>query len=185
VATVFVGLCKLYHDQRKIRNYTKVEKGKQAQILTPTPEMLEAQREETKKEIPFGIRAIESGIEIDGVWISRSNTPVGSSRSSMTGVQFPKSYNSSQPDLHQTMIPGSSRNSSRAPSSFDVAVNAERVNTSDSGPSSPRTRGPPPTDNCTKCGHSSRNRNSSTLQALEGHRGASAASSGKLHARVS
>lgn len=29
-------------------------------------------------EVPFGIRAIESGIEVDGVWISRSNTPVPS-----------------------------------------------------------------------------------------------------------
>ena len=29
-------------------------------------------------EVPFGIRAIESGIEVDGVWISRSNTPAQS-----------------------------------------------------------------------------------------------------------
>lgn len=30
--------------------------------------------------IPFGIRAIESGIEVDGVWISRNNTPAPSIR---------------------------------------------------------------------------------------------------------
>lgn len=29
-------------------------------------------------DVPFGIRAIESGIEVDGVWISRSNTPAQS-----------------------------------------------------------------------------------------------------------
>ena len=29
-------------------------------------------------QVPFGVRAIESGIEVDGVWISRSNTPSGS-----------------------------------------------------------------------------------------------------------
>lgn len=29
-------------------------------------------------EVPFGIRAIESGIEVDGVWVSRSNTPASS-----------------------------------------------------------------------------------------------------------
>ena len=29
-------------------------------------------------EVPFGVRAIESGIEVDGVWISRSNTPAPS-----------------------------------------------------------------------------------------------------------
>jgi hypothetical protein len=183
---VFVGLCKLWYDTRKIRHYTKVQKGKQAAIQEPTPEMLESQREEMKNDIPFGIRAIESGIEVDGVWISRSNTPVGSSRSSMTGIQLPKSHNSSQLDLRQPVIPDSSRNSSRAPSSFDVAVNAERIHTNDSSrPPSPNRRGPP-ADSCTKCGHSdSRNRNSSTLQALEGQMGTSASSSGKLHATIS
>lgn len=30
-------------------------------------------------DIPFGVRAIESGIEVDGVWISRTNTPAPSS----------------------------------------------------------------------------------------------------------
>jgi len=35
-------------------------------------------REERPAEVPFGVRAIESGIEVDGVWISRSNTPASS-----------------------------------------------------------------------------------------------------------
>jgi hypothetical protein len=26
--------------------------------------------------IPFGVRALESGIEVDGIWISRSNSPI-------------------------------------------------------------------------------------------------------------
>ena len=43
--------------------------------------------------IPFGVRAIESGIEVDGVWISRSNTPVSSNpaspASSIFGGQSP------------------------------------------------------------------------------------------------
>ena len=43
--------------------------------------------------IPFGVRAIESGIEVDGVWISRSNTPVSSNpaspTSSIVGDQSP------------------------------------------------------------------------------------------------
>ena len=33
-------------------------------------------RRERKNDVPFGVRAIESGIEVDGVWISRGNTPV-------------------------------------------------------------------------------------------------------------
>ena len=43
--------------------------------------------------IPFGVRAIESGLEVDGVWISRSNTPASSNPaspgSSIIGDQSP------------------------------------------------------------------------------------------------
>ena len=35
-------------------------------------------REGRPADVPFGVRAIESGIEVDGVWISRSNTPASS-----------------------------------------------------------------------------------------------------------
>jgi hypothetical protein len=33
--------------------------------------------------IPFGVRAIESGIEVDGIWVSRSNTPMPESLKSL------------------------------------------------------------------------------------------------------
>lgn len=40
-------------------------------------------------EVPFGIRAIESGIEVEGVWISRSNTPASTRENSVvTFTQF-------------------------------------------------------------------------------------------------
>ncbi|PGH02553.1 hypothetical protein GX51_04580 [Blastomyces parvus] len=39
-----------------------------------TPKMLEAGSD----EIPFGSRAIERGIEVEGIWISNQNTPAGS-----------------------------------------------------------------------------------------------------------
>lgn len=29
-------------------------------------------------DIPFGVRALESGVEVEGIWISRTNTPDGS-----------------------------------------------------------------------------------------------------------
>ncbi|KAF2131744.1 hypothetical protein P153DRAFT_202126 [Dothidotthia symphoricarpi CBS 119687] len=104
--------------------------------------MLEAQpvtrvQSQTTDEIPFGIRAIESGIEVDGVWISRTNTPVGSSRSSiMTESKLPRSFNNSRIELPQMSFQGSSRDSSRAPSSFDRAVSAERLPNDDSRSSS-------------------------------------------------
>ncbi|KAF2182149.1 hypothetical protein K469DRAFT_245556 [Zopfia rhizophila CBS 207.26] len=170
VATVLVGLCKLRYDHYRIRKYSKVEKGKKA----ATPEMLEAQPEEVKDDIPFGIRAIESGIEVDGVWISRSNTPVGSSASSINEVKLPRSHNSSQLELPQPVHGSSSRNSSRAPSSaFDRAVSAERL-PSDSRSSSPgpvnasQARGRPPVASSSRNSSYNLTRNSTTLHALEG-----------------
>ncbi|KAF1841019.1 uncharacterized protein K460DRAFT_380757 [Cucurbitaria berberidis CBS 394.84] len=172
--TIVLGFMKLFVDRRRLSKYTKVDKGKQAQ----TPEMLEAQpvtavSTETKDEIPFGIRAIQSGIEVDGVWISRSNTPVGSSRASIMSDHKPmRSYNNSQLELPQTAKNGSSRGSSRPPSSFDRAVSAERIPTNDydSRSSSPG-RGLAPTQRCSNCSHSI-SRNSATLQALETPRSA-------------
>ncbi|KAF2743118.1 hypothetical protein M011DRAFT_497116 [Sporormia fimetaria CBS 119925] len=167
VITILIGLAKLQYDRVHLRKYAKVEKGKQAQ----TPEMMEAQpiSEEEKEDIPFGIRAIESGIEVDGVWISRSNTPVGSSRSSITDVKLSRSHNNSQLELPKA-IHGSSSRSSLA-SSFDRAVSAERLMTNQSRSSSPghenaRTR--PPVASSSRYSNTNLSRNSATLQALEG-----------------
>lgn len=49
-----------------------------------SPSMVEAQRAHDD-EIPFGIRALESGVEVTGVWISQSNTPAPSSPNSLRG----------------------------------------------------------------------------------------------------
>lgn len=153
--------------------------------------MLEAQpiQEEPKGEdIPFGIRAIESGIEVDGVWISRSNTPVGSSRSSVTEAnsKAARSYSSSQLELPKAVHGSSSRSS--LSSSFDRAVSAERVLTNDSRSSSPgrdnaaSLRGRPPIASSSRYSSSNFQRNSSTLQALEGLDPASP--SGELSSRA-
>jgi hypothetical protein len=165
-------LLKLYYDKYKLRKYSKVDKGKQAQ----TPEMLEAQpvtqvTEDTKDEIPFGIRAIQSGIEVDGVWISQSNTPVGSSRASVMSEKLPRSFNNSQLELPQPVAQGSSRNSSRAPSSFDRAVSAERIPTNESRSSSPGHGQANEGQRCNNCHHHV-SRNSTTLQTLESPRSA-------------
>ncbi|PVH96422.1 hypothetical protein DM02DRAFT_535378 [Periconia macrospinosa] len=172
VATILLGLCKLRYDTLKIRKYSKVDKGKGKKVQTP--EMLEAQTVVPKHDddIPFGIRAIESGIEVDGVWISRSNTPVGSSRSSMSRVDLaqPQSQPQMSSSVHPQPVNASSRASSRPASSFDVAVNAERIRTNDSRDVSPARHG----DHCVNCGHHASARNS-TLHALEGkHMGSSA-----------
>ena len=154
VFTIIIGFIKLTFDKRRLRKYSKVDKGKRAQ----SPEMLEAQpvtqvNEDTKDEIPFGIRAIQSGIEVDGVWISRTNTPVGSSRASIMSEKFPRNMNNSQLELPQPVAQGSSRNSSRAPSSFDRAVSAELLSNTDSRSSSPARGHQHDGPRCSNCNH--------------------------------
>jgi hypothetical protein len=174
-------LCKLQYERRKLRKYDKIEKGKAVQ----TPEMLESQpmaETRTKEDVPFGIRAIESGIEVDGVWISRSNTPVGSSRSSVNDFKIPHSFTSSQIEMPKAIHGSSSRESSRAStmnSAFDRAVSAERIPTNESRSSSPRrgssssSNGRPPLASSSHFANSHFTRNSNTLHALEGVRPAS------------
>lgn len=179
VVTIIGGLCKLKYSHWKIRKYSKVAASKAAQ----TPEMLEAQpptegTKDEKDDVPFGIRAIESGIEVDGVWISRSNTPVPSSASSIYNEPRNRQNRTSpgsdsvELELPQPAHGSSSRASSRAPSSaFDRAVSAEQL---------PDSRPPSPGSGCPTCGrqvvrapqsrYSNPNllRHSSTLNALEG-----------------
>lgn len=48
-------------------------------------------------DIPFGSRAIESGIEVEGIWISNHNTPVPSPRPSGTPIGTPQGTRPSTP----------------------------------------------------------------------------------------
>lgn len=128
VLTIFIGFIKLCFDRRKLKKYSKVDKGKTHQ----TPEMLESQpvtqvTTETKDDVPFGIRAIQSGIEVDGVWISRTNTPVASSRNSIISEKLGRSYNNSQLELPQTAVLSGSTPTSRPGSTFDRNMSTERV----------------------------------------------------------
>lgn len=157
--TILLGFLKVAYNRYRLRKYSKVDKGKQAQ----TPEMLEAQpvtqvSTETKDEVPFGIRAIQSGIEVEGVYISRSNTPVGSSRNSIVTT--------SQLELPKSVLL-SSRESSGAASSFDRAVSAEHLPSYHSRASSPGRGSATP--KCSNCNHTVA-RNSTALQNLEGSR---------------
>jgi hypothetical protein len=128
VGTIGLGLIKLSYDKHRLRKYSNVDKGK----WTQSSKMLEAQpvtevTEETEDEIPFGIRAIQSGIEVDGVWISRGNIPVGSSWASIMSEKIPHSSKTSQFKPSQSMGQGSSRNNLQAPCSFDRIVTAEWI----------------------------------------------------------
>lgn len=173
MVTIIGGLCKLKYSHWKIRKYNKVAATEAAQ----KPEVLEAQQppegvQEEKDEIPFGIRAIESGIEVDGVWISRNNTPVPSSASSICNEPRNRQNGTSPScDSIELELPQPVHGSSSRASSFDRAVSAEQL--PESRPSSPRlstsARGRQAMQT-SQSRYSNPNllRHSSTLNALEG-----------------
>lgn len=76
VGVILLGCLKLVYNHWRLRKYTALAAAKaaQRQDMQHTPSV----RRRKGPDVPFGIRAIESGVEVDGVWISRSNTPAPS-----------------------------------------------------------------------------------------------------------
>ncbi|KXT06412.1 hypothetical protein AC578_6064 [Pseudocercospora eumusae] len=76
VVTILLGCGKLAYTHRKLRKYSAVaEQEKKEQAVARQMSQRQKPDPSHSAHVPFGIRAIESGIEVDGVWISRSNTP--------------------------------------------------------------------------------------------------------------
>ena len=61
----------------RLRKYTAITEARRMHLLEVgrSGNMVQLKGE----EVPFGIRAIESGIEVEGVWVSRQATPIKSS----------------------------------------------------------------------------------------------------------
>ncbi|EPE32496.1 hypothetical protein GLAREA_07630 [Glarea lozoyensis ATCC 20868] len=78
IAAVFViGYVKLLWQNRLVRKQELVDEDKRSRIegLRSSGQIVESQQ---AHDIPFGVRAIQSGIQVDGIWISNTNTPVPS-----------------------------------------------------------------------------------------------------------
>ncbi|KAF4307329.1 hypothetical protein GTA08_BOTSDO05114 [Botryosphaeria dothidea] len=185
VLTIGIGWMKVIHTNRKLKKLSKPVGARADQ----EPQMVEAAaapRRKSGDEVPFGIRAIQSGIEVDGIWISGTNTPVPSSPTQSTHSK-PEASASNSRAMSTLEIPGpavagpssgsSSRPSSRGPpsSNFDRAVSAERVasHSRDSSPGSTasgqraRQHRPPPTA-YSRYSQAGMLRHSATLDTLEG-----------------
>ncbi|TKA69012.1 hypothetical protein B0A55_09138 [Friedmanniomyces simplex] len=158
VVTILLGASKLVYTHWRLRKYTAVaEKEKKEQAIQR--QMSQRRRLD---EVPFGIRALESGIETEGVWVSRPNTPEGHSRESSAGSlalkQYPRSNEEVDIEKQIPRIPPKARSRSpaipgtRLSAHFGRAVSEERVTTShasrDSSPNAAiikgaRSRHPP------------------------------------------
>ena len=73
---IFLGIIKLVYNHWKLRKYTKIAATKAA--FKNEMKHSQSVRRGRARDVPFGIRAIESGVEVDGVWISKTNTPASS-----------------------------------------------------------------------------------------------------------
>ena len=128
----------------RLRKYTVVEERERNEqaVRRQMSQRRRAPGTQRSDEVPFGIRAIESGIEVDGVWVSRGNTPEPASRetsaSSSVWDHIPR--RSSEFDLekqwplrpsvgtHDRSTSMSTSATARPPSSsFDRATSTQRV----------------------------------------------------------
>jgi len=78
IMTVFaIGYGKLLWRNRLVRTQELVDEEKRMRIqeLRKSGQIVESR---TSHDIPFGVRAIQSGIQVDGIWISTSTTPMAS-----------------------------------------------------------------------------------------------------------
>ncbi|KAK6958068.1 hypothetical protein Daesc_000861 [Daldinia eschscholtzii] len=74
IVLVFIaGLIKLWWLSRFLKKHTILDLEKKARQQEMERSGLPLGR---KIDIPFGVRAIQSGIEVDGIWISTPNTPL-------------------------------------------------------------------------------------------------------------
>lgn len=72
VLVFFAGLAKLWWTNRSVRRHELLDEEKNARVSEIEKTGLSMRK---KPEVPFGVRAIQSGIQVDGIWISRPGTP--------------------------------------------------------------------------------------------------------------
>ncbi|CAK7271881.1 hypothetical protein SEPCBS57363_004848 [Sporothrix epigloea] len=98
IAVVFlVALVKLWRTSRQMRRQEVLDEEKRARLAeirkvemaSSTGLTVHGGRKKRAIEIPFGVRAIQTGIEVDGIWISQPTTPSRSSTNSKTGLGVP------------------------------------------------------------------------------------------------
>jgi len=72
-----IGYGKLIWINRIVKKQELVDEEKRMRIqeLRNSGQIIESRK---SHDIPFGVRAIQSGIKVDGIWISQSNTPAAS-----------------------------------------------------------------------------------------------------------
>ncbi|KAI0489540.1 hypothetical protein F4859DRAFT_155308 [Xylaria cf. heliscus] len=88
VAVFFIGWVKLWWMQRLLKKHALLDEEKRVRQMELRKSGIPTGR---RVDIPFGVRAIQSGVEIEGIWISRPVTPMeprSSSKASSTTLNI-------------------------------------------------------------------------------------------------
>ncbi|KPM38076.1 hypothetical protein AK830_g8490 [Neonectria ditissima] len=151
VLVFVVGLLRLWWTNRAMRRLEIIDEEKRARLSTISHCGIDSLG---PLEIPFGIRAIQNGVKVEGIWISRPNTPdfkqtvspttlvghrihssKGKEKSASLGISDSSATNSNSesPHRHYTLPLNLS---CRAPttSSLEVPLSPDVCNPNPSGP---------------------------------------------------
>ncbi|KAG8533267.1 uncharacterized protein KY384_002050 [Bacidia gigantensis] len=82
IVVIALGCLKLTYNHWRLRKYTKIRADRLARRLETQHSA--SVRRGRAKEVPFGVRALEKGVEVEGVWNSKVNTPAPSAPASPT-----------------------------------------------------------------------------------------------------
>ena len=80
---MILGVCRLQYLNLKSKRIMLEDEEKNARLSGVRSTGLRVRRD---NDIPFGVRAIESGIEVDGIWISRPTTPINQASASVSAL---------------------------------------------------------------------------------------------------
>ncbi|KAG4437394.1 hypothetical protein IFR05_007119 [Cadophora sp. M221] len=116
VGVIVIGYAKLLWRNRLVQRQELVDEEKRTRIqqLRNSGQIVESRK---SHDIPFGIRAIQSGIQVDGIWISQTATPIpsqlklghlrGSSSDNIPGTESSKEAEVSEDSNPEALRPSS------------------------------------------------------------------------------
>ncbi|KAK8089500.1 hypothetical protein PG997_004461 [Apiospora hydei] len=121
ILVFLVGLLKLWWINRSVRKHEILDEEKRSRLSEMRKTGLPVGK---KADIPFGVRAIQSGIQVDGIWISRPGTPnSGTLAASMTlggdSDDEPRAKEKAMSSKIATPSPGQSQRPSPTASTFE------------------------------------------------------------------
>lgn len=82
--TLLAGCLKLIYNNYRVKKHTKIAEARKSHIesIGGGTDLVKSKQD----EIPFGIKALEAGVEVEGIYISRPNTPARYTQSQATLV---------------------------------------------------------------------------------------------------